>query len=62
MQDIEALASRILLIGKGRLLLDGTLEDIRKRAADAGSDAEEASIDETLAVLYRQYDIQEGGR
>ena len=30
MQDIEALASRIILIGRGRILLDGTLEDIRK--------------------------------
>ena len=29
MQDIEALASRILLIGKGKILLDGTLEDIK---------------------------------
>lgn len=31
MQDIEALASRILLIGKGKILLDGDLADIRKR-------------------------------
>lgn len=31
MQDIEALASRILLIGKGRLLLDGTLADMKRR-------------------------------
>ena len=28
MQDIEALASRVILIGKGRILLDGTLEDL----------------------------------
>lgn len=48
MQDIEALASRIILIGKGRILMDGTLEDIRK-----GGD----SIDETVAELYRAYDI-----
>lgn len=31
MQDIEALARRILLIGKGRILLDGTLEQLRDR-------------------------------
>lgn len=31
MQDIEALAQRILLIGKGRLLLDGTLEQLRQQ-------------------------------
>lgn len=48
MQDIEALASRIILIGKGKILMDGTLEDIKK-----GDD----SIDETVAELYRSYDI-----
>lgn len=31
MQDIEALASRILLIGKGKILLDGSLEELKKR-------------------------------
>lgn len=31
MQDIEALTERILLIGKGKILLDGTLEDLKKR-------------------------------
>ena len=48
MQDIEALASRILLIGKGEILMDGTLEDIRKGGA---------SMDETLAQLYKSYEI-----
>ena len=33
MQDIEALAQRILLIGRGRLLLDGSLQDLRRRFA-----------------------------
>lgn len=40
MQDVEALAQRVLLIGKGRILLDGTLDDIRR----GGS----GQIDETL--------------
>lgn len=31
MQDIEALADRILLIGKGKILLDGSLEELKKR-------------------------------
>ena len=31
MQDIEALAQRILLIGKGRVLLDGTLEQLKQQ-------------------------------
>ncbi len=49
MQDIEALTSRIILIGKGRILMDGTLDDIKK-----GNDN---NIDETIAELYRAYDI-----
>ena len=49
MQDVEALAQRVLLIGKGRILLDGTLDDIRR----SGS----GQIDETLAALYKQFDI-----
>ena len=48
MQDIEALASRIILIGKGRILMDGTLEDIKRG---------DASMDETLAQLYKSYEI-----
>ena len=31
MQDIEALTQRILLIGKGKILLDGALEDLKAR-------------------------------
>ncbi len=31
MQDIEALTERILLIGKGRILLDGSLSDLKNR-------------------------------
>lgn len=31
MQDIEALTERILLIGKGRILLDGSLSDLKRR-------------------------------
>jgi ABC-2 type transport system ATP-binding protein len=31
MQDIEALTERILLIGKGKILLDGTLNQLKKR-------------------------------
>ena len=48
MQDIEALASRIILIGKGRILMDGGLEEIRRGGE---------SMDETLAELYRTYEI-----
>ncbi len=31
MQDIEALTKRIILIGKGKILLDGSLQDMKKR-------------------------------
>lgn len=48
MQDIEALSKRIILVGKGKILLDGGLEDIKK--GDAG-------IDETVAELYRSFEI-----
>lgn len=48
MQDIEALSKRIILIGKGQILLDGTLSDIKRG---------DANIDETIAELYRAYEI-----
>jgi len=34
MQDIEALTQRILLIGKGRILLDGNLSELKKRSSE----------------------------
>ncbi|HPF87966.1 MAG TPA: ATP-binding cassette domain-containing protein [Candidatus Limiplasma sp.] len=42
MQDIEALTERILLIGKGRILLDGSLEQLKTRA----------SAQKTLVIAY----------
>ena len=48
MQDIESLTSRILLIGKGQILMDGSLDNIR-----TGNE----SIDATVAELYRSYNI-----
>ncbi|MGH1841155.1 ATP-binding cassette domain-containing protein [Enterococcus gallinarum] len=35
MQDIEALTERILLIGKGQILLDGQLTELKQRFSDA---------------------------
>ena len=35
MSDIEALANRIILIGKGRILLDGTLSELKSRFANS---------------------------
>ena len=34
MQDIEALTERILLIGRGRILLDGSLGELKKRSSE----------------------------
>jgi len=34
MQDIEALTERILLIGKGRILLDGNLNELKRRSSE----------------------------
>jgi len=48
MQDIEALSKRIILIGNGEVLMDGTLEDIKRGGQ---------SIDETVVELYRSYEI-----
>lgn len=48
MQDIEALTNRIILIGKGKILMDGTLEEMK-----AGN----GNMDETVAELYRHYNI-----
>ena len=37
MQDIEALTERILLIGKGKILLDGSLDELKKRSSERKS-------------------------
>lgn len=42
MQDIEALTERILLIGKGRILLDGRLEELKKISSN----------EKTLVIKY----------
>ena len=43
MQDIEALSERILLIGRGRILLDGTLSDLKERYSET----------KTVIIKYR---------
>lgn len=70
MQDIQALANRVILIGKGRVLMDGTLEDMRRAAQQsAGNDSHGsgtdinaaecggAGLDQVVADLYRKMDI-----
>jgi viologen exporter family transport system ATP-binding protein len=52
MQDIEALTSRVLLIGRGKILLDGSLSDLKENAQ-----SEETSLEKTIAKLYKQFEI-----
>ena len=51
MQDIDALCDRVLLIGKGQLLLDGSIKEIRAMAG------ENLSTEESVADLYRRFGI-----
>lgn len=51
MQDIDALCHRVLLIGKGQLLLDGSIEEIRAMAG------ENLSTEASVADIYRRFGI-----
>lgn len=51
MQDIEALTERVILIGRGQILMDGALAELKARAPE-GANAEEA-----VAALYREYKV-----
>lgn len=64
MQDIAALASRIILIGRGHVLLDGTLEDMRRLSEQAGIEQAKTEqtefpdqLDQIVAGLYQSLDI-----
>lgn len=48
MQDIEAIAERVLLIGKGEILLDGSFEDLKRG---------DKNIDLVIAELYKEFEI-----
>jgi ABC-2 type transport system ATP-binding protein len=51
MQDIEALAGRVLLIGRGRILFDGTFSGLLAEAPGSGCP------EQALAEIYNKYDI-----
>lgn len=57
MQDIAALTNRVILIGRGRILLDGTLDTLRQQAADLGGGDSAEELDNIVAKLYRGLDI-----
>ncbi len=50
MQDIEALTDRIILIGKGKKLYDGSLKEIKKRYYNLGCN----STEEVIASVYKE--------
>ncbi|HEX3077139.1 MAG TPA: ATP-binding cassette domain-containing protein [Lachnospiraceae bacterium] len=50
MQDIDALTKRIILVGKGKILLDDTLENVKETF-------EENNLDEMVASLYHRFQI-----
>ena len=50
--DIKALAKRIILIGKGKLLMDGPIDDLLKMTSEQGG-----SLDDTIAKIYNKYNI-----
>ena len=49
--DLEALTERILLIGKGRILLDGRLEELKRQYAEG------SNLEEVVVRLYEEYHL-----
>jgi ABC-2 type transport system ATP-binding protein len=58
MNDIEALTDRIILIGKGNILYDGSLDAIKERYGTAKGDTQSSAtnhhIEEVIASLYQE--------
>ena len=50
MDDIEALCNRVLVIGHGAILFEGTLETLKARYSAGDSQ----DINETIAAMYRE--------
>lgn len=58
MQDIEALTNRVILIGRGEVLLDGSLDDMRTLAVESGNALNDGgSLEKMIASLYRKLKI-----
>lgn len=51
MNDIEALTDRVILIGKGRILTDGSMAQIKQHYGQPGQ------IERTIAQLYQEYQL-----
>lgn len=61
MQDIEVLTKRIILIGRGRVLMDGTLEDMRKLAVEYGQSANKSEDMAASGVYVEETADPNGG-
>ncbi len=63
MHDIDALAERVIVIGHGRVLADGTFDSLRAQIAadnpDEGEDAGSLAIEEMIARFYRLHGASE---
>ncbi len=57
MNDIEALCERVLLIGRGRILFDGSLAELRGLYRGAPGADPNASSEELVAALYKEMKI-----
>ena len=61
MQDIEALTDRIILIGKGKILYDGSFKEIKKKYSklikEANKGEEETSTEAIVAKIYEEMEI-----
>lgn len=59
MQDIEAITNRVILIGRGRKLIDGTLDNLRLEADSltTQNDTGETDLDHIMAGLYEKLNI-----
>ncbi len=56
MRDIEALTERVILIGKGRILMDGPLDTFFENISVRG-DGGNGGLDEMVAALYEELEI-----
>ena len=54
-QDLDALTKRIILIGKGQVLLDGDLEDLKEKFSKDGTGT--TSVEDVVVSLYKEYRI-----
>jgi ABC-2 type transport system ATP-binding protein len=63
MHDIDALAERVIVIGHGRVLADGTFDSLRAQIVaenpDDGVDTASLAIEEVIARFYHLHGASE---